>query len=98
MSFFSKVGGYLSQFVGLVKKAFVAAASNGLTDKLIADTLVLVKAAALKYVDSADRRNYVIGQLVKRGVPESIARLAVELAVQLFKKEVAELEVKPSVP
>jgi hypothetical protein len=45
------------------------------------------KAAALAYVDNATKRNAVLAQLERAGVPENLARLAVELAVFAIKAE-----------
>jgi len=94
MSFFSKIGEF---FGGLIKKAFNVATSSGLTDELVAKALVWVKAAAVKFVDNAAKREWAVAQLVKAKIPESIARLAVELAVQLFKKELDDLGISPKV-
>lgn len=71
----------------LAKKAFTVAQERGLTDDLIQLALQFVTKAAVDLPDNDARREWVIQQLVARGVPESIARLAVELAVQLFKKQ-----------
>jgi len=76
-------------FVTLLQKAFDAAKANGLTDRLMADTLTLARVAVGKFTEDAERREWVVSILVSRGVPESIARFAVEAAVQLLKRELA---------
>jgi len=38
---------------------------------------------------SSQRRDFVVAMLMKRGIPESVARLAVELAVFLYKQKTA---------
>ena len=45
------------------------------------------RVAAEKFTDNAKRREFVVQMLMARGIPESVARLAVELAVQLTKRE-----------
>lgn len=71
-----------------IVKAFKSAVVRGLTEQLVKQAKALITEAALKYVDSAPRREWAVGQLqAKTGVPESIARLAVELAVQAIKSE-----------
>ena len=74
----------------LAKRAFSVAQERGLTDDLIQMALGFVSQAAGELTDNDARREWVVQQLVQRGIPESIARLAVELAVQLFKKQTAE--------
>lgn len=71
-----------------VKRALTFAQASGLTDALVQLALTFVTQAAQSFVDNAAKREWVVAQLVARHVPESIARLAVELAVQLYKKEV----------
>ncbi len=46
------------------------------------------RAAAVAYVDNATRRNAVLAQLERAGVSENVARIAVEVAVQIIKAEV----------
>lgn len=87
MSFFGSIGDFFKKVGTLFVKAFKAAADNGLTDKIIQIALVYVEEAASKFTDSTEKREYVVALLVSKGIPESIARLAVELAVQLFKSE-----------
>lgn len=70
-----------------LKRALDYAHDQGLTDELIAVALKWVKVAADKFVDKAERREYVVQILIHRGVPESLARLIVELAVQIYKEE-----------
>lgn len=74
---------------GLVKRAFAAAQANGLTDRVVADALSLARAASTGFADNAERREWVVAQLRAAKVPDSIARMAVEAAVQLLKRELA---------
>jgi hypothetical protein len=71
----------------LIKKGLSAAKDNGLDDALVESVLPLVREAAILFLDNAERRNYVIKILVAKGVPESVARIALELALQIIKKE-----------
>jgi hypothetical protein len=72
---------------GLVEKAFGLAKQSGLTERAVSDALTFVKVAGDKFTDNAERREWVVKMLVSKGLPESIARLAVELAVRLWKAE-----------
>ena len=86
MSFWSSFGSFWKKVGSLAKQGLVAAASAGFTDDLVKLAIPLVKEAALKYVDNGERREFVVDTLSKKGVPESLSRLAVELAVQIIKK------------
>ncbi len=72
---------------GFAIKAFQAAKARGLTDALVAKALELARFAAVRFVENTERRTWVIEHMISSGVPESIARLALELAVQQLKKE-----------
>jgi len=63
------------------------AKAHGLSDALIQEALKYVRQAEEAFIDNQQKREWVIAILVGRGIPESIARLAVELAVQLLHKE-----------
>lgn len=82
ISFFKKFG-------ALLKRAFEAAEASGLNDKVVAIAEPLVREAAERFVENTQRREWVVAMLVAKGIPESIARLAVELAVQLVKRGAA---------
>ena len=79
--FFKKIG-------NMVMRAVRYADSAGLDDALISTALSWVKVAAAKFTDNSERREFVVKMLLARGIPESVARLALELAVRLYKKEV----------
>ena len=83
MSFFS----FLKPLGALVVKAFHAAKAAGLTDQLVQLALPYVREANRKFIDNDKRREWVVAVLVARKVPESIARLVVELAYRLYKAE-----------
>ena len=71
----------------LIAKAFTAAHRRGLTDAVVAHALGLAKQALGRFLESAERREWAVAQLRAdlNGIPESTARLAVELAVQMIK-------------
>ena len=84
--------GFLGKFFSLLKKAFKTAVDAGLTDDVMDLALRWVKVAADMTIEKAEKREWVVQMLKSKGFPESIARLAVELAYQLFKKELAKLD------
>lgn len=67
------------------RQAFGYAESKGLTDDLVTTALGFVEQAQQQFTDNAQRREWVVAALLALKVPESVARLAVELAVQLMK-------------
>lgn len=81
--------GFLSRFVSLLKRALNAAVESGLTDEVVHTAYQWAKVAANKFVDNAEKREFVVRMLVAKGVPESLARLATELGVRLLKAELA---------
>jgi hypothetical protein len=79
VDFFKGIGHLLANAFAIVKKV--------VPEEQLALGIVLVKQAALKFVDNAERRAWVINQLQSRfHIPESIARLIVELALQHVKQ------------
>ncbi len=93
MSFWSAFGGVFKKIGSFLLDGIKAAAEHGLSDQVIGIALYLVKEAAVKFADSSERREWCVAQLVAKGIPESLARLGVELAYQLFQKELG----KPTV-
>ena len=65
------------------------AESRGLDDDLLDLALGFVTRAQVKFSTNSERREWAVTQLVNKHLPESIARLAVEVAVQAYKKQVA---------
>jgi hypothetical protein len=78
MGFFGKVKSFLV-------KAFKLAQAKGLTDVIVQDALQLAKAAEAQFKDDAQKREWVVAALTAAGVPSSVARIAVEMAVHLMK-------------
>ena len=81
--------GWLRWFGGFLVRVFRAAEANGLTDDIQIEALKLVRLAASLFDTNEKRREWVLAALKEIGVPESIARLALELAVQFVKREAA---------
>lgn len=95
MNPFRALGTLFSGFGKLVSKAFNLAVEVGVTDDLIDLALKWARVAEGKFVDNDKKRDFVIKMLVtKMGVPESVARLSVELAVRLLKRELNRLDAK----
>lgn len=85
-----KLFGFFSGLGRLLKRALTSATVRGLTDVVIQSALGYAKQAAVKFTDNAERREWAVAQVQRRcHVPEVIARMAVEMAVQLLKDEVA---------
>ncbi len=72
---------------GVLAKVFAAAQANGLTDKLINEARTLAEVAARDLADNTSRREWVVQALVASGTSESLARFALEAAIQLLKKK-----------
>lgn len=87
MSLITSLKNFFAKAGKVITAAFSAAANSGLTDDLVSLALVRVRDAAVIFVDNTERREWAVAQLVQKGIPESLARLGVELAVQIFKKE-----------
>lgn len=94
MSFVSTISRAFRQVGSLLKKAWNVAEDLGISDEILEFALKYVRIANTKYVDNAEKREWVVKVLTDRKVPEWAARLAVELAVGLYKAEVAKLEPK----
>ncbi len=83
--------GHFFRFIGTdIKKGLTSAVVRGLTAEVMTLAVGYVRNAAESNVNDAQKREIVVRLLVARGVPESIARLAVELAYQLVKHELGD--------
>lgn len=93
MSFWSKVGNLFKQLGTTIAEALGQASIKGLTEEVVSVAKEWVKAAANKELDNNQKRDFVIAVLKKRFplLPESIIRLAIELAVQAMKKEIEKI-------
>lgn len=70
-------------------RVFKVAEERGLTEEIVTQAEGLVGEAQKQFNDNATRREWAVAALIAAKVPESIARLAVELAVQVFKSKLA---------
>ena len=83
---------FRSFFIGigvLVFQAFKAANVRGLTDDVVKLALQWARIAASEGLENDAARVFVLRILIKEGIPEGIARLSLELAIQLLKAELA---------
>lgn len=78
--------GWLKSFLG---KVMAAAKANGLTDDIVKLAMRLANQAAVEFETNEARRNFVLTALSARGVPDSLARFALESAVQMIKQRTA---------
>ena len=76
---------------GLTAKGFEILVEDGLKDEVIGTALKYVKEAADKFTDNDQKREYVVRALVAVGIPGPIARIAVEIAVKMFKKQLSKV-------
>ena len=79
----------LGFFTGLLKRAFNFAKDTGLTDDVVDLARGWVREVAKQNIDNTAKREQVVAVLVSKGVKENIARIAVELAYLLYKREIA---------
>lgn len=80
IDFFKKIGHFLGAAFHLLHLVF--------SEQQLEQAVLLVKTAADKYTDNQQRREWVAMELVSVcHLPESVARLLTELAVNLVKHE-----------
>ena len=77
--FFTRIGKLLGQALGLIR--------DQITDVDIERGKTLVIQAQTRFFDNSERREWVVRRLIAYGIPEFIARIVVELALRLAKKE-----------
>jgi hypothetical protein len=81
VDFFKGIGHLLARVFGLIKKL--------VPEDQLAKAIELARQAAEQFVDTAQRREWVVAALMAAfHIPESIARLITELAVQHLKADV----------
>lgn len=89
MNPFTALGRALAGLGRLITRALQSSFAHGLNDAVIDAALGYIRTAAAQFTDNTERREWVVQQLMTHlKLPESIARLAVELAIQLYKREV----------
>lgn len=69
----------------LLDLALRAAKLAGLSDARLEKAIALVREAQVMPADNAQRREWAVAMLMQLGLKESLARLAVELAVAFVK-------------
>ena len=79
LTFFFKLGTWLKRAFRIVQEV--------IPDDILKMAVDWARVAIVQFTDNAQRREFVVQMLMARGIPESIARLATELAVQLLKHE-----------
>lgn len=87
MRLLEKLGIYVITKGRILNGAFSSSQLSGLDDHTLALALEWSDKARRKYDDPAQRRAWVLAILEARGVKESIARLALELALQRRKSQ-----------
>lgn len=87
MSFLSSVGSFFRKMGVQMGRAFRAAYESGLTEHIVRLAIGIVKDMATSALTNTQKRETAVDALRNHGLSESIARLAVELAVQAIKKE-----------
>lgn len=91
MGFKSAVAGVFGKLKSAVQQGWSLLQKAGLDDEVLGLALRYVKTASTKYVDNNERREWVLRVLVDHKVPEGVARVAIELALKLYKAELAKV-------
>ena len=87
MSFLSMVGGFFKRLGSVMVTALGFANVRGLTDEVVYVALDYVKLVAARQIDNAAKRELVVDKVSQvTKLPESVVRLAVELAYQVYKR------------
>lgn len=79
VKFFKGIGHRVGQVLGVV--------AESVTDAQVNQAITYVEQAEDKFTDNADRREWCVRELKALGMPEWIARMAVEGALRLVKKQ-----------
>jgi hypothetical protein len=87
MNPFKSIGHFFANIGKLVGKGVQAGVKAGLTDEVLNLAVFAAKEAAKEFTDNNEKREFVVKFLTSHKIPESIARLAVELAVRIIKQE-----------
>lgn len=92
MSFIKSLKEFAKHVGSAIVVALGFASANGLTDAVIEIAKEQVKAAASSALDNTEKREFVVSKLSGMlHLPESVIRLAVELAVNAVKAETKKL-------
>lgn len=87
MSFISPITAFFKKIGTLASAGLKAAHDRGLDDALIRLALPKVRELAISQISNGKRREQAVEFLTLKGIPESVARIAVELAVQIIKND-----------
>jgi hypothetical protein len=79
-------GGVKRVVFGSARQAWAAFQSAGFDDIVATLALEAVEKAQAEFSNNAARREWVVALLMGKGVPENVARGAVEAAVALLRK------------
>ncbi len=93
MNIVAAIGKFFSKFGKVIWGALEQAGIKGLSDELVDVAKAWVKVAAQQQLDNTQKREFVVKAVAAKfpAIPESIIRLAVELAVQAVKKELEKI-------
>jgi len=92
MSILSTLGNFFKGLGETIVHGLGYASTHGLTDAIVEAAKKYAKDALTLAIDNTGKREMVVAKLISEfGIPESIARLAVELAVQALKAELPKL-------
>ena len=86
---FAVLGRVMAGLGKLLVKGLSAAHARGLDDDVLQHALLLARAAGMRFVASAERREWAVATLRNDllDISESTARFAIEMAVQILKAE-----------
>ena len=87
MSFWSSLTSLCGKIDSITKHSLGYVVEKGLSDEVVKIALVWARVAAKKVLDNKGKRDFVVYTLVNKGIPESVARIATELAVNIIKRE-----------
>jgi hypothetical protein len=72
--------------MGLVVRALAWVGKVIVSKAVLGKALQIVETAAVLFAENASRRDWAVRELMSHGIPENIARLAVEIAVAQVKR------------
>lgn len=98
LSNFSKIFSIVQRVVSLIDAAMNTAKAGGLSDDIVQLALGWVKAAALQQLAIPARREWIIKAIMARGIQESVARIATEMAFMLAQSQLAKVPDLPAIP
>lgn len=79
--------GLWARIKGIAAQAFVIVQESGLDDVVMTMAVEAVRKAQEDFTDNAERREWVVQFLKDKGVPEGVARTALQLALAWVRKQ-----------